>query len=715
MRFCRLPWFALLAALLALPAAARAGGGPENVLVVVNRASWASQAVANQFIHLRQIPPDNVLYINWDGDVHSTDVGTFRRKILGPVLLAIQSRGLGDQIDYVAYSSDFPYSIGLGAEMRGEQMPAALTPLVSSTALTYHWQRAMTDSRLLLSRTLMTNRYVRPPHANGSVGDSHAFHSWYGWSANGELLEAGGEQYLLSTVLAVTSGRGNSVTEAARYLKRSASADFKRPAGTFYFCDNRDVRASTRAHRFSAAVQALRKLGLRGEIIPEDLPSNRSDVCGAMLGVARFSWADSGSTILPGAICEHLTSFGAVLREGPTQTPLTELLRHGAAGSSGTVVEPGAVQQKFPLPDMHVHYARGCSLAEAFYQSILAPFQLLVVGDPLCRPWARTAQINVEGAGNGEQLKGQLRLKPTARELKGAAPLDRWELFADGHLADRSSAGGSLSLDTTRLGDGYHELVVVGIESGPIETQSRLRIPVTVNNRGRSVDFRASADKSVRWSQPLTLSAGAAGCDRIVFTHNGRVLRSAAGPKASFSLEPRTLGSGIVRLEATAIWQKDPAGRATSPPIELMIRSAVPLPPPAGETAGRRLRGLQLRLTGGRLVPVQETRAENWLAEAGVKTAESYSLVGCFSADSTDIYQFQVVHDGDVSITVDEQKLYEGRRRNLERHFLPIALAAGVHRLSISGRAGPQVALQLTFGGQGTTSLDGATFRQPAE
>ena len=26
----------------------------------------------------------------------------------------------------------------------------------------------------------------------------------------------------------------------------------------------------------------------------------------------------------------------------------------------------------------------GCTLAEAFYQSVLAPYQLLVVGDPLC-------------------------------------------------------------------------------------------------------------------------------------------------------------------------------------------------------------------------------------------------------------------------------------------------------------------------------------------
>ena len=48
---------------------ARAGGGPEGVAVVVNAQSWASMAVANEYIHLRNIPPANVVYLN--------DVATF--------------------------------------------------------------------------------------------------------------------------------------------------------------------------------------------------------------------------------------------------------------------------------------------------------------------------------------------------------------------------------------------------------------------------------------------------------------------------------------------------------------------------------------------------------------------------------------------------------------------------------------------------------------
>ena len=71
--------------------------------------------------------------------------------------------------------------------------------------------------------------------------------------------------------------------------------------------------------------------------------------------------------------------------------PLTDLIRHGAAGASGTVAEPYAIAAKFPSPFIHVHYVRGASMVEAFYQSVSGPYQLLIVGDPLCRPWSKTA------------------------------------------------------------------------------------------------------------------------------------------------------------------------------------------------------------------------------------------------------------------------------------------------------------------------------------
>ena len=208
------------------------------------------------------------------------------------------------------------------------------------------------------------------------------------FSANGSVTDDEGESYLLSTVLGVTRGRGNSVEEVIANLRQSVAADASRPAGTVYLMTNADIRSTTRDGLFNSVAAELTALNVKSEIIKGSIPNQKLDVAGAVIGIATFDWAKSESKILPGAICEHLTSFGGVMRANSGQTPFTELIRHGAAGSSGTVAEPYAIAAKFPTAFIHVHYARGSTLAESFYQSVNGPYQLLIVGDPLCRPWA---------------------------------------------------------------------------------------------------------------------------------------------------------------------------------------------------------------------------------------------------------------------------------------------------------------------------------------
>ena len=37
--------------------------------------------------------------------------------------------------------------------------------------------------------------------------------------------------------------------------------------------------------------------------------------------------------------------------------------------------------------NLFAYYAAGMSLAESFYLAVESPYQLLIVGDPLCRPY----------------------------------------------------------------------------------------------------------------------------------------------------------------------------------------------------------------------------------------------------------------------------------------------------------------------------------------
>ncbi len=355
-----------------------------------------------------------------------------------------------------------------------------------------NWERMVSDSDLKSLRRRRDFRKLvermKRIVEQLSVQSATAFRRAYGWKRDGSKSVSGeGRRYLLSTVLGVTSGRGNSVAEVVACLRRAAAADGHPPQGTIYLMTNRDVRTKTRRWAFAGTARLLAERGVKAEIVQGSLPNGRRDIAGLMAGIAEFNMQKSDCLILPGAICEHLTSSGGVMRRGAGQTPLTEFIRHGAAGSCGTVMEPFAIQQKFPVAFLHVHYAAGCSLAEAFYQSVSGPYQLLIVGDPLCQPWARPPDVTVKRLEPRQTLSGIVAIRPKA----SAGPdrrIDRFELFVDGRWVQTCAPKVSIKLDTRQLADGYHELRVVAVCDDAVATRGRVIVPVTVDNSGRQLE-----------------------------------------------------------------------------------------------------------------------------------------------------------------------------------------------------------------------------------
>ncbi|MBA3697490.1 MAG: hypothetical protein H0W78_01295 [Planctomycetes bacterium] len=192
----------------------------------------------------------------------------------------------------------------------------------------------------------------------------------------------------LAILLGVTSGRGLTVDETIGNLERSVAADGTAPKGTVWFmASNDDARTGPRRWAFAAAAKGLRDLGISAEVRDGVLPPKDAPVIGATIGIADFDWAANGATMLPGAWCDHLTSLGGALQPNGGQTPLTAFLRAGAAGAGGTVAEPLNHPFKFPSAFVHLHRARGLSLVEAVHRTMSGPYQYLVVGDPLSRPW----------------------------------------------------------------------------------------------------------------------------------------------------------------------------------------------------------------------------------------------------------------------------------------------------------------------------------------
>ena len=592
----RYPKAALLALAFILCLPALAGGGPENLFLVVNPDNPDSVAVANEYIALRQIPPINVLNLSGVPATPTISVADFKTILLRPILDAIHQRGLDPQIDYIVYSTGFPYAIDISADMAGKQFPRYVTQPASLTGMTYfrdltlagdttyldhdanfyargmkpkngaHFppgaksvqdtlqtlltqlqamrqagptaappmpadKLAALDNAIAVVQTQTKQRRANanalydltavlalqgwPDQAMGAltaafqagwiIGDVTAvdteltslhdrqdfkdlvaqmramimipdpakpFHSATAWDRAGNVTTAAdGRHYVMSAMLAYTGGPANTLAEALQCLRTSAAADGTAPRGTIYFMASTDwARSGTRAWLFQSAVEALNELGVRGAIQQGVLPANKPDVAGAVVGIAGFNWKDSQSILLPGAFCDHLTSYAGVMTGGTGQTMLSEWLRYGAAGSSGTVTEPYAIPVKFPSPFVQVYYAAGCSLAEAFYLSIPSPYQQLLVGDPLCRPWAKIPQVRVDGLKDGQVVAKAVKLTPTSSHV--GTPV-RYELFVDGILRESCGEGQTLPLDPRGLAAGDHEARIVAI-AGPLETTGRL-------------------------------------------------------------------------------------------------------------------------------------------------------------------------------------------------------------------------------------------------
>lgn len=682
-----------------------AGGGPENVMLVANRRSASSLAIANHYQRLRHIPDSNVFYLDWDGNLDETSIDTFRDRILTPILAAIDKRKLSSQIDYIVYSSDFPYAINFGKEVPGDKFSKG-----SITGLTYL-------APLVMAKTSYSgetmNWYMRMVSPTGLQSQpTRGFRFEHYWNRQGDTVEQDGMRYILSTMLGYTSGRGNSLEEVFRYLERSAAADSTQPQGTIYFCQNDNIRTQVRKPWFPAAAVALAQLGVQAKILDSTegiRPRNRDDVQGATLGFAELNWGAAKNVILQGAICENFTSFGGVLAENGRHTPLTDLLRHGAAGSSGTIVEPYAKTTKFPNPFVQVHYARGCSLAEAFYQSVHGPYQLLIVGDPLCQPWAKSPQVQIEGLRPGQLVRGVLPIKA---RVVGAVPAKFCDVFLDGRRVTRIPPNTAYPLNTATIPDGYHELRVVAVANDRIEAQGRQIVEFSSQNHDREISYTIKPQRQVPWNQPLQIDAESPGALGIAVYANRQLIARVSGAKNRIIIKPLTLGLGRSRLKIVGLFDKKPAENIFSAPAEIEVIAppqlpALPSPVGLGYEEGLKLSTV---LATTRITSI---RKHSWAKEAGLTAGEPFALEGLVQVPQDGLYQLQLVVHGDADLFVDNRQVAALQKQVSKRHYALLPLQKGWHAIRAEAKLANSLRFELSFGGAGCRSLAAPAFHVP--
>ena len=387
------------------------------------------------------------------------------------------------------------------------------------------------------------------------------------WSKNGwpSGTPEQGDRYLLSTVLALTGKNQSTLDQALTQIKRSVAADGSKPKGNVYFAKHGDLRSRTRQAQFDAAAAELKTLKRPAKIITKRLPENDQRVVGATLGNAKIDWKATGSNFLPGALCDNFTSYGGWWAKS-AQTQLTDFLNAGASGASGTVYEPYTIPWKIPNARLHAHYARGCTLVESFYQSISNPFQLLIVGDPLCCPFGDFPKFKVTGLKQDATVTSSftLGIKPSSNSPK----VRHYEIYFDGVFMTKLKDQLKLRVAIDAISDGYHELRVVAVGDSLAANRTSENIGFVVNQKGQRVSLDV-AKKRIPIDGKLTLTATSTSDGKIQVIQNSRVIASLNSGQI-ISVAAAKLGLGETQLQA--VIQLENGSQVASSPLKVSIK-----------------------------------------------------------------------------------------------------------------------------------------------
>ncbi len=372
----------LVSGLLALSIRALAGGGPENVLVVVNDESAESLEVAHYYMHRRGIPRHHVVHLRLE-----------------------QKRWLALD-DFTAYTALVEVPV---KRWRAANPASPITTLVLCRHVPVRAPLALpadgkapTDFHKSIAHLLATMDATRPVarDATALTLDGLRRHlggnPYYGAKGSLDPRAPVAPDYPL---FCVTCLNAFDVADTKAMIDRSVESDAAVPKGTVYL--GRSAKDDPRGcynRVFPQIEQALENKGHPCDIVDwqdgGELLAGKRDVVFYMFGQANWSKdfpAKNG--YLPGAVVDNLTSVALTPHSfdpgAGGQTTMCHFLRAGASAVHGCVSEPytAAFDQR------HLHlsrYLEGYALAESFAMSHpLLPWMNLVAGDPIMQPFAR--------------------------------------------------------------------------------------------------------------------------------------------------------------------------------------------------------------------------------------------------------------------------------------------------------------------------------------
>ena len=543
-----------------------AGGGGENMLLVVNPNDSASLQIANAYAALRNIPANNIVFIapptnsNINGQpISQADVTSY---YLNPIKNYISARGLTNQINYigtigqaVSYGIVPEPGLGLTGANSLNYALSLLTPLTNGSGLTMQNATSYYNDPYLYMPVsgLYQDPTNIPVGSNTAIQHSNAYSIFY--PVPNQTITT---QYYMSGAIGYTGTNGNTVSEVIAGLQSAAASDGSRPVGTIYFENSGDsLRSGPRMPEWYYTQQQLSARNIPWFAENGNTPQNRNDVLGAVIGADTMTLPNN-STYLPGSWADNLTSYGCDFSD-LDQTKATKLIAAGASGTTGSVFEPYNITYRFTNSSIYTFIADGSTFGEALAKSVAVPDIQMPLGDMLTQPFADIPKVAfISGPGNYGSAIGAISISASAGLTNPRIPttgISKLELLVDGLVRSSVSGGtGTFNLNTANLSDGVHEVRIVGINDSQAASEGYAAQQIVVNNHGRAINFNGG-------NLTLTLSAGtislaATAGDGTVsqfeLTCLGRTV--ARGSLGSLSLSPTALAYGDNVLVPVAVF-----------------------------------------------------------------------------------------------------------------------------------------------------------------
>lgn len=566
-----------------------AGNGPHNWLVVYDPADPHGVSIARYYQEARKIPDRNLIAYEFTNNTGyeiryrlSPDEGW---ALIEHLRSEIAARGLEGQIHGVMLVGQVPNSVDTNSPDSTASINTAISVSPNATSQSL-WEGLTNDVSTAF---------------RGPLSDTAPFLPTTEVRSD---IEFEGNRYWLSTHLGYTGLLGLRRDEVFDLIDRTVAADGTAPQGTIYWPLNINIRSELREQQIAQVLPEWDSLGIDYHVFGQEygggsftVPENKTGapgsypveeraVQGVVAGSPFFAIEEAKSLYLPGAIAEHITSFGGQMGSSlrMSQTTATEWLRNGASGSSGTVVEPSARSDKFPHARIHSHYVRGATLAEAFWLSVELPWQLLILGDGLAQPYAEIPTVALTSPADGASLSGTVTLAVTANRPSGIEP--DLDLAIDGRVidigggaetVDASRVTGGFEIDTTSLTDGWHELRVIAYGADAIRPQGFAAIEIRVNNAGGSLGLFGPTSGTFGTDLTLTVTpTGLSGVSEIQVRTLGRVLATLGASGGTTTIAADEL-SDVSTNRVFAVAVLNSGAEVFSAPLEIDV-TAAPLP-----------------------------------------------------------------------------------------------------------------------------------------